>query len=423
MPLADTKVRQIKPGEKAQKIADGGGLYLEVSVSGAKLWRFRYRIDKKENVFAIGEYPAVSLADARRMRDEAKALVKQGVHPAHYRREQRQAAAGERLNSFRSIADDWLDMREKKQHRTQKYLDEVRASLRRHVYSEIGGMAIRSIRSAHVLKILRRIEEAGHEAMAVRVRGLISQVFSYAIIKDLADVDPTYPLRNAIEMPKTKHARPLSAAEITDLMSRLGCYKGNAETVAAIRFLLYVFPRQAELRAAKVRQFDLDAARWDVPREIMKMRDMHVVPLSRQAVELLKGLIPEKAKPDDLVFPGSDGKSPLSLSTINAALRYMGYPPKHITGHDFRATASTHLNELGYRSDLIERQLAHAERDQSRAAYNHAEYLPERRAMLQAWADYIDGLESGALTATGLDSAAGSSAVNGFSAKIIPLEM
>ena len=392
MPLTDTKIRLAKPSSKPLKLTDGGGLYVEITVHGSKLWRYRYRIDRKENVFAIGEYPEFGLADARRERDEARLLVKQGIHPAHHRREQRELAASDRLNSFQAIADDWMAVRLKKQHRSEKYLSAIKASLEKHAYPDLGRMAIKAVKPAHVLKIMKRLEVAGHESMAIKVKGWISQVFSYAIIKGLTDNDPTYPLKNAIERPKTTHARPLSPVEIADLAGRLARYKGRIETVRAIQFLLYVFPRQAELRAAKVGQFDLKAARWDVPAEIMKMGEMHIVPLSTQVVQLLGELIPKNAKPDDLVFPGSDGKSSMSVSTINAALRYMGYAPKEITGHDFRATASTHLNELGYRSDLIERQMAHSERNQVRAAYNHAEYLKERRAMMQAWADYIDAV-------------------------------
>ena len=388
MPLTDIKIRQAKSGSKPQKITDGGGLYIEITVQGAKLWRYRYRIDMKENVFAIGEYPEFGLAE----RDEARLLVKQGIHPAHNRRERRELAASDRLNSFQAVADDWMAVRLKKQHRSEKYLSAIKASLEKHAYPDLGRMAIKAVKPAHVLKIMKRLEVAGHESMAIKVKGWISQVYSYAIIKGLTDNDPTYPLKNAIERPKTTHARPLGPVEIADLAGRLARYKGRIETVRAIQFLLYAFPRQAELRAARVGQFDLNAARWDVPAEIMKMGEMHIVPLSTQVVQLLGELIPKNAKPGDLVFPGSDGKSSMSVSTINAALRYMGYAPKEITGHDFRATASTHLNELGYRSDLIERQMAHSERNQVRAAYNHAEYLKERREMMQSWADYIDAV-------------------------------
>ena len=394
MPLTDTKIRQAKAGTKPQKLTDGGGLYIEITTQGSKLWRYRYRIDGKENVFAVGAYPQMGLAEARRERDESKLLVKQGVHPAHHRRDQEHAASSARLNSFQSIADEWSAERIKKQHRSSAYLEGIRDALQKHAYPDIGRLPIKSVKPAHVLKIMKRLEAAGHESMAIKVRGWVSQVFSYAIIKDLTDNDPTYPLRNAIERPKTQHARPLSALEIADLSSRLTRYRGLPVTVKAIQFLMYAFPRQAELRGARVGQFDLKAGRWNVPAEIMKMRKPHIVPLSTQVIELLRELIPEDAKPDDLVFPGSDGKSPISRSTINAAMLHMGYAPKEITGHDFRATASTHLNELGYMSDYIERQMAHTEQNQVRASYNHAKHLKERTVMMQAWADYIDAIRS-----------------------------
>lgn len=390
MPLTDTKIRQAKPGLKPIKLTDGAGLYLEVTVRGTKLWRYRYRIDGKENVFAVGEYPAVGLADARRLLDDARALVKRGLHPAKHRREQREAAAGARLNTFKAVAEHWLEMRRKKQHRAPAYLDGIESALRRHVYPEIGGTAMRAVKSSQILRVLHRLDEAGHEAMAIKVRGWVSQVFSFAIIKELAESDPTYPLRHAIERPSTEHARPLSPDELTELGLRLSSYRGRYITAQAIRFLLYAFPRQVEMRGARVCQFDLEAGRWDVPAEIMKMRRPHVVPLSRQVVRILRDLIPEDAKPDDLVFPGMRKTDQLSRTTINAALRYMGYAPKQLTGHDFRATASTHLNEMGYRSDLIERQMAHVERNQSRAAYNHAEYFEERAQMMQRWSDWVD---------------------------------
>lgn len=395
MPLTDTKIRQAKPAAKTQKLTDGGGLYIEVTPLGSKLWRYRYRIDKKENVFAIGEYPDVGLAAARQIRDEAKLLVKQGINPAQHRKEQREAATNDRLNSFQAIADDWMAERQKKRLQTQTYLDGVAVALNKHVYPDIGGLAIKAIKPAHILKIMKRLDDAGYESMAIKVKGWVSQVFSYANIKDLADNNPTYLLRNAVKKPKTVHARSLGPSEVALLAERLSCYQGRPETVKAIQFLLYVFPRQAELRAARVGQFDLAAARWDVPAEIMKMGKPHIVPLSKQVVSLLSELIPKHAKSDDLVFPGADGKSVMSRSTINAALQHMGFAPREITGHDFRATASTHLNEHGYGRDLIERQLAHSERDQVRAAYNHAEYLNERTEMMQAWSDYVDALMKG----------------------------
>lgn len=392
MPLTDAKIKQIKSAAKSQKLSDGGGLYLEVTSQGSKLWRYRYRIDKKENLFAIGEYPVVSLADARRKRDEAKILVKQGIHPAHNRKERRAAAANERLNSFQSIADSWMAERQKKGIQSQTYLDGIAVALNKHAYTHIGSLAIKTIKPAHILKIMKRLDDAGFASMANKVKSMISQVYRYAIIKGLADNDPTYPLRQAVEKPKTIHARPLSHRDMSLLLSRLTNYQGRLETAKAIQFLLYAFPRQAELRAARVGQFDLVAARWDVPAEVMKMRGPHIVPLSKQVVSLLSELIPKDAKPDDFVFTGIDGRGPMSRSTINAALRYMGFAAKEITGHDFRATASTYLNEIGYRSDLIERQLAHSERNQVRAAYNHAEYLTERKEMMQAWSDYVDAL-------------------------------
>jgi len=395
MPLTDARIRTTKPRAKPVKLADGGGLYLEVRPSGKKLWRYRYRIADKENLFAIGEYPEISLAEARAEHDKARSLVKQGVHPSHNRQAERLSAQLTNANTFEAVANEWIS---KKAGRwTPYYRRQVENFLGADVFPYIGKLPIRRVTAAHLLEIIRRIEERGASTVALLVRQWSSAIFRYAVATLRADGDPASALRGAIHRPKVEHRKPLTKGQIKDFSSALEKYGGYRTTVIALRLLLLTFARTGELRKALWSEFDFDAAQWRIPAERMKMREPHIVPLSRQAVILLKELQTHTGG-RRLLFPNYRRPNEcMTATTLNRALERMGFNGKGSIGfsaHGFRATASTLLNEKGYRSDVIERQLAHAERDKVRASYNHAEYMDERKAMMQEWADLVDLLSS-----------------------------
>lgn len=395
MALTDAKIRNAKPADKPLKLTDGGGLYLEVRPTGSKLWRYRYRIAGKENVFAVGEYPTIGLADARSERDRAKALVKQGVHPAHSRQAERLANQAENANTFEGVAREWIA--KKSNGWTPYYLRQVERFLAADVFPYVGKLPIRNVSAAHLLEIIRRIEGRGAETVALLVRQWCSAIFRYAVATLRADTDPAAALKGAIHRPKIKHSKPLSPEQIGDFAKALEEYGGYRTTVIALKLMLLTFVRTVELRKAEWSEFNEDFTEWRIPAERMKMREGHVVPLSKQAGELLRELKTYTGG-RRFLFPNyRNPKTCMTATTLNRALERMGFNGKDSIGfsaHGFRSTASSILNEKGYRPDVIERQLAHAERNKVRASYNQAEYLPERRAMMQEWADYTDALTS-----------------------------
>jgi len=399
MPLTDTKIRNAKPGSKPFKLPDGNGLSLEVRSTGSKLWRYRYRIDGKENVFAIGAYfndkraGHLSLDQARRCREEARELVKRGIHPAHHRKEARFAQRAGATNTFEAVARDWLE--QKRASWTHRYSCQVERWLEFDVFPYIGRLPIRSVTAAHLLEIMRRVEARGSDTVALSIRQCCSSVYRYAVATLRAEFDPASALKGAITPPRTKHRKPLSRAEIVRFTKALGSYGGHPSTIIALRLMLLTFVRTIELRNAEWSEIDLSRAEWRIPAERMKMRDAHVVPLSKQAIDLLRELHMLTGG-QRLLFPNDRRPtSCMSDTRLARALERMGVSGRGSTGfspHGFRATASTILNEAGCRPDVIERQLAHKERNRVRAAYNQAEYLNERRAMMQLWADMIDGM-------------------------------
>ena len=414
MPLTDTKIRNTKAEAKPIKLPDASGLYLEVRPSGAKLWRYRYRIAGKENVYALGEYVQVpegetdeqaqsrrnagklSLAEARVKRGECRAMVKQGIHPAHHRQAERLATHAENANTFEAVAREWIA--KKKPGWTPYYLRQAERFMQADVFPKIGKLPIRSVTAAHLLEIVKLIEGRGAETVALLVRQWASAVFRYAVATLRADSDPAAALKGAIHRPKVEHHKPMSRDQIADFVKALDGYAGYRTTVIALRLMLLTFVRTVELRGAQWAEFDLDRAEWRIPAERMKMRELHIVPLSWQAVELLRELHTHTGG-RTFLFPNyRNPKDCMTATTLNRALERMGFNGKGSIGfsaHGFRATASTILNETGFRPDVIERQLAHAERDKTRASYNQAEYMPERRAMMQQWADMVDSIAAG----------------------------
>jgi integrase len=391
--LTDKAIQGAKPKARPYKLADGEGLTLLVKPIGSKLWRFRYRHEGREKMLGFGSYPDTSAKLAREKRDQARKLLAQGLDPSGTR----QAEKAARGNTFEAIAGEWLALQEERLA-PATYAKAV-WTLRTLVFPYLGTRPIDKITAADVLKVLKRIEGRGLRETAHRTRQRISQVCRYAVVTERAHHDVTLNLRGALAaVVSTNHAAITEPAKIGELMRSIEGYKGQAVTWSALRIAPFVFVRPGELRHAEWSEFDLDGddPQWRIPAEKMKMREQHIVPLSKQVVKILQEL---KALTGSgrYLFPAlTTTRRCMSENTINLALRRMGYTHDEMTGHGFRSLASTCLNEQGYHPDLIELQLAHAERNQVRAAYNKAQRLPERRKMMQAWADYLDGLRAGA---------------------------
>ena len=376
MLLTDAVIRNAKPGAKPIKLTDGGGLYLEVRPSGSKLWRYRYRIAGKENLFAIGDYPAVSLAGAREHRAAARLLVKKGVHPAHQRRDEVKHALAENASTFELIAREWSG--KKRLHCTPYYANQIDSFLSADVFPYIGNLPIRTITPAQILEVIQRVERRGASTVAINLRQWCSAIFRFAASTLRADTDPAAALKGAIHRPRTEHSKPLSREEIAKFDKALRSYGGYRTTVIALRLMLLTFVRTKELREAPWSEFDLDRAEWRIASQRMKMREAHIVPLSRQAVDLLKELHSHTGGRKFLLPNFRKPEACMTATTLNRALERMGMNGRDTIGfsaHGFRATASTILNELGFRPDVIERQLAHKDRNKVRASYNQAEYL------------------------------------------------
>lgn len=394
MSLTDTAIRNTKPQAKPVKMVDGDGLYLLLNPSGSKWWRLDYRIDGKRKTLSMGVYPDVPLKLARQRRQEARTLLALGVDPGVQRKAEKQARADVGSNTFEVLAREWMATRGKQW--TTSYASKTTSALARHAFPSIGAKPITAITASDLLALLRAIEGRGTVDMAHRIQQHCGAIFRYAISTGRATLDPVPSLRGALSSVKQEHYAALTdPAEYAELLRAINNYRGEATTKAAMQLLALTFQRTKEVRFAEWSQFDLDAAIWRIPAEIMKMREAHVVPLSRQAIAVLASLRPLTGNAR-LVFPSATGRDrPISENTVTYALARMGYKGR-MTGHGFRSAASTMLNEQGYRHDVIERQLAHCERNAVRAAYNHAEYLPERQKMMQQWADYLDKLAAGA---------------------------
>jgi integrase len=389
--LSDVKIRQAKAEDKTYKLSDGQGLHLEVRPNGTKHWRYRYRINGKENLFAIGRYPLISLGEARKERDEARDLVRAGIHPSQVRREQKATQKLQNGENFERIAREWL--KKKEATWSPYYHRQAISCLENNAFPAIGKMPIRMIKPADLLNILQKMESRGAETYALHLRQWCSAIFRYAVVTLRADYDPAAALKGAVMRPRINHCRPMQREDITGFLGKIDQYGGNLTTVIILRLLLYLFVRTVELRKARWEEFDLENAIWVIPESRMKMKRKHLVPLSSQALDLLV-VLRSITGSNVFLFPNSRRPTAdcMSATTVNRALEHMGYPPGSWTAHDFRATASTHLHEMNFPSIIIERQLAHVEQNTVRGAYNHAEYLEERRSMMQSWADWIDAL-------------------------------
>jgi len=391
--LTDKAIQAAKPRVRPYKLADGRGLTLLVNPVGSKLWRFRYRYDGREKMLGLGSYPDTSAKLAREKREEARKLLAEGVDPSRNRQGEKAA----RNNTFEAVSREWLALQE------DRLADATFAkaiwTLETLVFPCLGTHPIHKITAGDVLKVLKRIEGRGLSETAHRTRQRISQVCRYAVVTERATHDVTLSLRGALApVVTTNHAAITEPARIGELLRSIEGYKGQAVTWCALRIAPLVFVRPGELRHAEWSEFELDGEepQWRIPAAKMKMREQHIVPLSKQAVEILTELKSLTAH-GRYLFPALTTTTRcMSENTINLALRRMGYAHDEMTGHGFRSLASTCLNEQGYHPDLIELQLAHAERNQVRAAYNKAQRLPERRKMMQAWADFLDSLREDA---------------------------
>lgn len=390
--LTDIKLRNLKPRATLYRVADAAGLCIEISPSGAKLWRYRYRYNGKASMLSLGEYPAVSLAEARELRAAMRKRLRAGENPAEARRAAKHAKLAAARNTFESVAIEWIEKQEGRW--TLHHALDVQRSLVKEAFPAIGGRPISEIEPPEILRCLKGIEQRGAVEVAHRTAQRIAAVFRYAVLTGYAKYNPAADLRGAIATRKVKHMTALPREEVPPFLDKLENYDGQPETALALRLLVLTFVRTGELIGARWEEIDFDKAEWRIPAERMKMREAHVVPLSTQSIEVLRALHQITGEAP-LLFPSrSNAHKPMSNNTMLFALYRMGYHSR-ATGHGFRALASTTLNEQGWAPDVIERQLAHAERNKVRAAYNRAQYLPERRKMMQAWANYLDALRHG----------------------------
>ncbi len=386
--LTDAKIKAAKTRQKPYKLSDSRGLYLLVHPSGGRWWRLKYRYVGKEKKLSLGVYPDVGLKLARERREESRRVLRAGIDPSA----ERQAKRAVTETTFRALATEWL-ARQKLAPATH---EKATWQFDQQLFPELGDRPIREIAAPDILAVLRKIEARGKIETAHRAKQRAGQVFRYAIATGRADRDPTGDLRGALTPLKPQNrAAVTQPAKVGELMRALQGYSGHPVTHAALRIAPYVFVRPGELRGAEWSEIDLHAAEWRIRADRMKMREAHIVPLSTQAVAVLRELQSLTGR-GTYVFPSlRTPKRCMSENAITAALRRMGYSGTEMTAHGFRAMASTLLNEQGFAPDVIELQLAHKERNKVRAAYNRAQRLEERRKMMQAWADYLDGLKAG----------------------------
>jgi len=396
MRLSALAVRNAKSREKPYKLGDGGGLYLLVKPSGTRLWRMNYAYMGRQNTLSFGEWPLISLAEAREKREEAKRYLAAGLDPSEERKLEQMRAEFAASNTFRAVAEEWFLKNEREGlspvtlAKNRWLLDKAYVTLANRPISQIGVQ--------EVLLVLRRIEAARHYESAKRMRSVISRVFRYAIATARADRDVAADLRGALVTPKVKHLAAITdPAEAGALMRAIAGYVGHTITKIALEMSAHMFVRPGELRQAEWSELDLDRALWVLPAKKMKMRRQHRVPLSRQVLELLNELKPLTGH-GRYVFPSfHTPRRPMSENTVNTALRRLGYAQDEMTAHGFRAMAATLLNEMSiWNADAIERQLAHMENNGVRRAYTRGEYWEERVRMMQHWSDYLEQLRDGA---------------------------
>jgi len=385
--LSEISVRSAKGRDKPYKLSDGGGLYVLINPNSSKYWRLKYRIHGKEKTLSLGVYPGVSMAEARIEGNKAKKLLREGVDPVNRRRQEKHSKIA---NSFRNIAEEWLI--KQRGSWTKEHAARVMRTLERDVYPIIGDMPIQDIQTLDCLSVIRIVEERGALDVASRVKQRIASVFRYAIQTARCQFNPADQLQGVIKTRKVKHMAALGAEALPAFFDKLESYQGHHITKLALKFLIHTFVRPGELRGARWDEININKKEWRIPAMRMKMSEEHIVPLSEQAIVILKEIKLITGN-FELVFPSvRNNRKVMSENTLTFAIRKrLGFDA---TAHGFRSTASTILNETGFRPDVIERQLAHTERNKVRAAYNRSLYLPERREMMDWWGGYLEGLSS-----------------------------
>lgn len=408
--LTETQCRNAKPKDKPYKLSDGKGLYLEVKPNGTKAWRYRFELvhdgKRKESMFAIGEYVYVtgketdedaqvrrndrrfSSSEARKERDKARALVKQGINPAHNRQLVRITREQEFANTFEVVARKWIKLRDWEDITKKRRLD----MLERVVFPHIGKLPIRQVTSRHILDVLQKANDNNGPSVKDEAKRTMSAIFEFAVSNLMVDTDPVYPVRKALPPNKTQHKRPLTTEEISELLRDLAGYERNFQVVSAFKLMWMTLCRPNEIVGARWDEIDLDAAIWRIPAERMKKRKEHAVPLPTQAVEVLESM--KKFTGHRLhVFPHRDKRDDaMTDNAFRQALKNIGWSGRY-SPHATRTTGSTRLNEMGFPADWIERQLAHTEPNAVRRTYNHADHLEDRKKMMQQWANMLDALE------------------------------
>jgi len=389
MALTDLQIQASKPLDRPQKLVDGDGMYLYISPSGTKSWRLDYTFGGKRSTLTIGQYPLVKLAKARIKRSEIKQMLMDGINPSEVKKARKEVARALVEDTFQSIGSDWYES--KFELRSEAWRSASKLYLERDLYPAIGNLGVRQIDAKRLLGILEKCAKLRGLKTADRVRQTALQVFEHAILRFKAEINPAAILKRWAEIPPAKNRPHLLENEVHDLIDAIDAYPGYITTKLAAKFMLLTFCRKTEVTEATWVEIDMVNAKWTIPADRMKMKEAHVVPLSTEALEVLKTL-QTVAPGSKYLFPkNSTLLKPISRSTLNSMFATMGeekYKGK-FSPHGVRATASTWLNERGYRADVIERHLAHSERNQIRASYNHADYLAERRAMLQAWSDFL----------------------------------
>ncbi|MDC5245091.1 integrase arm-type DNA-binding domain-containing protein [Acinetobacter baumannii] len=400
--LSDSKIKTLKPTEKMYRILDAERLYIEVRPSGKKIWRFKYTLNGKEGTISFGEYPSVSLADARKRKEDAKALLAKGINPVEDRNQKEEEKRAATNNSFKAVTEEFI--KEKMKYKSEGYVDRFKGAMERDIYKIIGNKPIKEVNSADVLQIMKNTMErikkqdnfATGEAAANLNRRFIGLVMRYAIVTLRTDTDPTYAVKEAIESPQVEHARPLEPHERTTLRTNIDTYKGSSTVRNATLTLLYSMLRTIEVRKMEWPFVNFDDRIIKFPRSSrrrrqersMKMDRVHIVPMSDQLYEILKDQY-AITKGQKYVFASPQKRDcMISRTTLNKMLTYIGL--NDVTAHDFRATASTLLYEKGYEEAWIEKQLAHAEQNRTKASYDHSQHLEARRKMMQDWADIVD---------------------------------
>ncbi|GAB7217605.1 tyrosine-type recombinase/integrase [Dickeya oryzae] len=390
MPLNARQIETAKPQDKEYKLTDGAGLYLLIKPNGAKYWRLKYRVAGKEKKLSIGVYPDISLAEARLKREEARKIIASGGDPSEQKQVERQAKKINIDNTFKAIALEWHEY--KRPNWSKGYAEDLMEAFENDIFPDIGKRPIAEIKPLEMLTTLRKLEKRGVLDKLRKIRQACNQVFRYAIVTGRAENNPASELASALPPPKATHYPHLLPDELPDFLRALSTYSGSKITQLATRILMLTGVRTIELRQAEWKEFDFEKQLWEVPKERMKMRRPHLVPLSDQVIDALRQLHAITGR-YNLVFPGrNDITKPMSEASINQVLKRIGYHGK-ATGHGFRHTMSTILHEQGYNTAWIELQLAHVDKNTIRGTYNHAQYLEQRRGMLQWYGDFIDGLE------------------------------